>query len=87
MKRLGIILGSVIILMFLIFIFCTSSVQRNSYFRASYYQKTSARIDSIKSETVIDNDSLEAGFARISITPELANVKDDIGPACRFWCP
>jgi neutral ceramidase len=77
MKRLGIILGSVIILMFLIFIFCTSSVQRNSYFRASYYQKTSARIDSIKSETVIDNDSLEAGFARISITPELANVKDD----------
>jgi neutral ceramidase len=76
MKRFGIILGIVLLSMFLIFVFNTSYVERASYFDADYYHITKARIDSFKSETVIVKDSLEAGFAKVSITPDLNNSED-----------
>jgi neutral ceramidase len=77
MKRFGIILGVIITIMLLVFFLGTSSVKRTSYFQEDYYQKTVARIDSIKSAMVIVNDSMEAGFAKVSITPSLINSEDN----------
>jgi hypothetical protein len=62
--------------MFLIFFFSTSFVERTSYFQGDYYQKTVARIDSIKSAMVIVNDYIQGGFAKVSITPVLKNSED-----------
>ena len=77
MKRFGIILGIVLATMLLVFLFSTSRVKRSSYFQEDYYQKTVGRIDSIKSVTVSDDDSIMAGFARVSITPGLNNPEDN----------
>jgi len=76
MKRFGIILGIILVSIFLIFCFSTSYVERASYFQGDYYQKTAVRIDSIKSAVVIVNDSIQAGFAKVSITPNLNNSED-----------
>ncbi len=82
MKRLGIIVGvtllSIVVILFLIFFFGTSSVETTSYFDADYYHKTLARLDSIKSVNIIKiNDSIQAGFAKVNITPGLNNSEDN----------
>lgn len=78
MKRFGIIIGFILLGIFLIFLLSTSYVKRSSYFQDEYYKKTEARIDSIKSSIVRDNDSIEAGFAKVSITPGLKNSEDNL---------
>ena len=82
MKRLGIILGvtllSIFLILFIVFFFSTSSVETISYFDADYYHKTIARLDSIKSTNAVKiNDSMEAGFAKVNITPGLNNAEDN----------
>jgi hypothetical protein len=77
MKRLGIILGGILATFFLIFFFSTSSVDSTAYFEGDYFKKTIARIDSIKANQIFDNDSVMAGFARVSITPELNSAEDN----------
>jgi hypothetical protein len=77
MKRLGIILGGILATFFLIFFFSPSSVDSTAYFEGDYFKKTIARIDSIKANQIFDNDSVMAGFARVSITPELNSAEDN----------
>jgi len=81
MKRLAKIIGgtlvSILLVLFLIFFFSTSSVKTTSYFDADYYHKTLARLDSIKSGSLQINDSIQAGFARINITPGLNSSEDN----------
>ena len=78
MKRLGIILGVVVLTIFLIVFLVTSSVNTTSYFDAEYYQNTVARLDSIKSANAIKTSgSLQAGFAKVSITPALNKTQDN----------
>ncbi|WP_411274318.1 neutral/alkaline non-lysosomal ceramidase N-terminal domain-containing protein [Daejeonella sp.] len=78
MKKIGIVLGITLLSMFLIFFFSTSYVERISFYHEDYYQKTTARIDSVKSAMVRENDSLQAGFAKVSITPGLQNFEDNL---------
>ena len=78
MKRLVIILsfllGSVVLIIFL----STSSVETTAYFDADYYHKTLARLDSMKSQNADPlYDSVQAGFARINITPALNNAAEN----------
>lgn len=77
MKRFGIILGIILTTLLLIFFLGTSQVKRASYFQEGYYQKSVARIDSLKSAALCDDDSIQAGFARVSITPGLLNPEDN----------
>lgn len=77
MKRFGIILGGILATLFLIFFFSTSSVDSTAYFQGDYFKKTIARIDSIKANQIFDNDSVWAGFARVSITPVLNSAEDN----------
>lgn len=76
MKRFGIILGIILLSIFIIFFLSTSSVERTSYLDSDYYQKTKSQTDSIKSAMSIVHDSVQAGFAKVSITPYLNNSED-----------
>ncbi len=78
MKLFGRILGIILLGILLILFFSTSTVDRTSYYLTDYYKKTEARVDSLKSAAVIENDSVQAGFSRISITPGLNNSEDNI---------
>ncbi len=77
MKRLGIILGVILLCVFLILFLSTSYVKRESYFNEGYYKNTIARMDSINSARVTVHDSIQAGFAKASITPRLHNTEDN----------
>jgi hypothetical protein len=78
MKRLGIILGSILLILFLIYFFSTSSVESQAYFEADYYHTSIARLDSLKSAGIIKvSDSIQAGFARVNITPGLNSAEDN----------
>ena len=78
MKRFGIVSGVILLCILLIFFVSTSSVRRTSYFQGDYYKKTEARIDSIKLAAFSEKDSLQAGFAKINITPGLMNGEDNL---------
>ena len=71
MKKIGIVSSISLLSMFLIFFFSTYNVKGTSLYYDNYYQKTTARIDSVKSEMVIGTNSLKAGFAKVSITPAI----------------
>lgn len=74
MKRTRNIAGRIISGFIMILILCSCAVVKTPYTRTAYYQKTVDRLNSLKSETKCINDSLYAGFSRISITPFLNNA-------------
>lgn len=76
---LGIVVGTIILLIALAFFLGTSSsTETVSYFDADYYHKTLARLDSIKAKNVTQRKArVQAGFAKLSITPELSSTGDD----------
>ena len=73
MKRFRIIKGQIICLSIMTLFSFSCAVVRTPYSKTSYYQKTVLRLDSIKSKLTCINDSIYAGFARVSITPSLFN--------------
>jgi len=77
MKQFGIIAGQIISGLLMIFIFNSCAVVKTPYFKTGYYQKTVSRLDSIKSGIICVNDSIYAGFSRISITPSLNNIVEN----------
>ena len=77
MRRFGIGLVIFLLCLFLIFLLATSSVKRSSYYEEDYYTSTVSRIDSISKSISVNNDSLQAGFARVSITPVLSSTDND----------
>ena len=76
MKRFGIILGIILGILVVTFLMITTSVNTSPYFQKDYYKKSQARIDSLRNGFISDNDSLMAGFAKVSITPGLNNTED-----------
>jgi neutral ceramidase len=77
MKKILIILGIFIMCLFLIFILSTSFVKRSAYFEQEYFKKTVARLDTLRSATQTVYDSVQAGFAKVSITPALNSSEDN----------
>lgn len=77
MRRFGIGLVIFLLCLFLVFLLATSSVKRSSYYEEDYYTSTVSRIDSISKSISVNNDSLQAGFARVSITPVLSSTDND----------
>lgn len=76
-KRIGIILGALLMIIFLILYFSTSSIKSETYFNEKYYHETIARLDTIKESMVVTTDSIHAGFAKVSITPALHQTEDN----------
>ena len=78
MRKFAIITGSILIFFILLFFICTDPVVQASYLNSDYYKTTSTRIDSLKKSSVILNDSIQAGFAKVSITPVLNSMEDNV---------
>lgn len=74
MKKFGIILGSILLVLLLVVFFSTSYVKRETYFYEDYYKNTQAKIDSMK--PLVESGTVQAGFSKVSITPTL-NAKED----------
>jgi neutral ceramidase len=77
LKRIGIGLGIIILLLVLLIYLGTSTVKRRSYFNEEYFKNTSSQVDSIRVKTKIIEDSLKAGFSKVSLTPLLNNNVED----------
>ncbi|HZK97835.1 MAG TPA: neutral/alkaline non-lysosomal ceramidase N-terminal domain-containing protein [Prolixibacteraceae bacterium] len=77
-KKIGIYVGAFLILLTVLFFILTNSVDHTSYFDSDYFKNTIARLDSLKKSTVIVNDSLQAGFAKVSITPNLNSSVENV---------
>lgn len=71
LKKTGVVLGSLLLLSFLLFLLLTTRVNHAPYFASNYYKTSCARLDSIETHFESYSDSLKAGFAKISITPQL----------------
>lgn len=78
MKKVAIVLGSLIALLILIFFAITQKVNHTAFYNAPYYQKSLQLTDSLKQQIRINQDSVLAGFAKISITPGLGSNVDDV---------
>jgi hypothetical protein len=82
MKKIGIIIGAIlgilILLLIVIYFSITTSIDSTPYFKTSYYKNTEARLDSLKNKLIVSNDSVKAGFSKISITPSIGNSEDNV---------
>jgi neutral ceramidase len=76
MKQLGITAGKITTGFILIFILNSCSVVKTPFFKTDYYQKTVSRLDSLKPGISKENDSLYAGFSKVSITPGLNHIAE-----------
>ncbi len=75
-KALYIFIAFVGILL-IVFFALTGSVKTDPFVTSAYFKKTMARVDSIKKTENAVNDSVMAGFSKVSITPGINNPTDD----------
>ncbi|MCX6229640.1 MAG: hypothetical protein NTV75_10820 [Bacteroidia bacterium] len=75
---IGAILGTLIGILLVVFFLITTSIDSTPYFQADYYKKTEARIDSLKTNLTRSTDIINAGFAKVSITPSVGNAEDNV---------
>jgi hypothetical protein len=61
-----------------IYIVCTEKIDSTPYFESDYYKTSCARADSLGRITFPADDSVYAGFAKVSITPVLTGDEDNI---------
>lgn len=82
MKRTGIFLsislGILAFVILLAFFSMTTSVDNTPYFNTNYYKNTIARLDSQKNNLTVSYDFVKAGFAKISITPSVGHLQDNV---------
>ena len=78
MKKRGIIARLFISVIIIIFIVCTKRVDSTPYFESAYFKKSCLRADSLDKITFPVNNSLYAGFAKVSITHVINNNEENI---------
>ena len=69
--------GLILVILAILFFILTDSVDQTPYFESSYFKTSCARIDSLKKSAQITTDLIQAGFARVSITPTLKSLEDN----------
>jgi len=78
LKKLGIGLGILVLLVIVLFYLGTASVKRSSYFNEDYFKQTKAKVDSLREKTRVIEDFVRAGFSKVSLTPILNNYEDNV---------
>ncbi len=71
----GVILLSLVLILLALFFVTTSSIEPKAYFEEGYYERTKNSLDSVELFTA--NEPVQAGFAKVSITPGLNSATDD----------
>jgi hypothetical protein len=77
MKKVLIVIAVIILLLILAFYTLTGAVNHTPYIKEAYYSLTLARLDSIQKKSVPTFGTLQAGFARVNITPRINAAEDD----------
>lgn len=78
MKKAVIITGIIVIVIVSLFFILTDPVDLTPFYETSYYKKSNELLDQLKTTVSPTQDSLMAGFSKVSITPGLANSVDDL---------
>src|SRR5690606_6443594 len=78
LKRIGITLGIIILLLVVVYFSATGPVVNTPYFDSDYFKKSCAEINSLKNNVTPAQGKLYAGFSKVSITPTLNSDSDDI---------
>ncbi len=78
MKKALIIIGIIAIVIISLFLILTDPVDLTPFYETSYYKKSNELLDQLKTTVSPSQDSLMAGFSKVSITPELTNSVDDL---------
>jgi len=78
MKKTGIAAVIILVITAIIYFVCTERVDSTPYFATSYFKQSCAQADSLDKITFPVNDSLFAGFSRVSITPLLTGSEDKV---------
>lgn len=77
MKKIGLIIGTVLsCIIFLLSFLVSCRVDQTPYFKTGYYQQTKTRLDSLTKILKSNDDLLEAGFSKVSITPSVGHDQD-----------
>ena len=82
MKILKILL-SIILFIILLFFIILQPVDIDPYFNSEYYKTSIARLDSLSQSTVSHTGQLQAGFAKVNLTPKFTAASENSG-AGRF---
>ncbi|WP_423127051.1 neutral/alkaline non-lysosomal ceramidase N-terminal domain-containing protein [Gaoshiqia sp. Z1-71] len=77
MKKFSLVTGIILGLLTLLFFIVTDFVDHTAYFESAYFKNSLAVIDDLDRSTFSVNDRVQAGFAKISITPSLKHDQDD----------
>lgn len=78
LKKIGIALGIIIVLLIALFFAATGPVDETPYFETEYFKKSCAETDSLKNNIIPVKGLLQAGFSKVSITPTLSSATDNI---------
>ncbi len=73
MKKFLKITGIVVGILLLVAAFLTSTNNHTPYFESQYFAQSLQRLDEKKEALKLTNDSLLAGFSKVSLTPNFAN--------------
>jgi len=77
LKTLLKIIGTLIVLLIILFYFATSTIDTTPYFETQYYRNTIKNIEEAVKHKTEANGQLLAGFARTNITPKIVNGTPD----------
>jgi Neutral/alkaline non-lysosomal ceramidase. len=76
MKKIGIILAIIVAFLVSAFFILTDAVDLTPFYETAYYKKSNELISQLKDKTALVEDSVKAGFSKVSITPEINNPTD-----------
>uniref|UniRef100_UPI003217C2AB neutral/alkaline non-lysosomal ceramidase N-terminal domain-containing protein n=1 Tax=uncultured Draconibacterium sp. TaxID=1573823 RepID=UPI003217C2AB len=77
LRRIGISVTIIIVLLAVVYFWGTVPVSQTSYFESDYYKNECNQIEKLAQAHSKNNDSLMAGFAKVSITPKLNCAADN----------
>lgn len=78
LKKIGITLGVIIVLLVILFISVTGPVDETPFYESEYYKTSCTEIDSLKNTHTTVKGQFMAGFSKVSITPVLNGTTDNI---------
>lgn len=77
MKKAALILGFILIVFVSLFYILTDPVDLTPFYETNYYKKSVELTGNLLKGTTAAQDSLKAGFSKVSLTPGLNNPNDD----------
>ena len=78
LKIASISIAALLLVLLLFLLWAVEPVDYTPYFRTAYYRNTIARLDSVLAQTQSTRGRLQAGWAKVSLTPQLGAPADSV---------